>query len=113
MPTSNEWVEPETVLTAEGPDGPVTVYHVYKNDEIDNGPRTFWFTTDQLGGEDDNCFDVRDLDSVKKDREGRKEAVFNGQESAIEEALREAIRLGELESMNESDDVIGEETYEE
>ena len=39
----------------------VSVYHLYRNDELSEGPRKYWFTTDPLGVEgDENAFDIRE-----------------------------------------------------
>lgn len=38
----------------------VKVYRTYKNDDKENGPRTYWFVTDPYHNEDE-AFDVRDL----------------------------------------------------
>lgn len=53
------WIDPEVFLTH----GDVTIYHVYKDDEIAQGRREYWYTTDLSGGDyEDPCsFDVRDL----------------------------------------------------
>lgn len=57
-----DWVEPEVFVTYKG----VTVYHVYKNDYVQEGRRAHWFTTDIGGSEDgDYCFDVRALDTYR------------------------------------------------
>ena len=53
------WLDPEVFMEHKG----VTVYHVYKDDEISQGRRECWYTTDLCGGDcDDPCsFDVRVL----------------------------------------------------
>lgn len=59
MPTISTYVAPEIVLTHNG----VTIYHTYKNDEIEQGPSDYWFTLDpddtEIDGE--TRFDVREL----------------------------------------------------
>lgn len=58
MPYTSEWVAPEKLLKHKG----VTVYHTYKDDEIDQSQRWYHFVTDESDGEDgDSAFDVRDL----------------------------------------------------
>jgi hypothetical protein len=72
MPYLSEWVEPGLFLEHAG----VNVWHTYKNDEADQGPRSYWFTLDVLCGEGScssescephkggsccNVFDVRNL----------------------------------------------------
>jgi hypothetical protein len=39
----------------------VTLYHTYKDDDFDNGPRTYTFTTDPYGSEQDEAIDVRKM----------------------------------------------------
>ena len=38
----------------------VVIYHAYKDDEVQRGPLTYWFVTDDFQGQDD-AFDVREL----------------------------------------------------
>lgn len=60
MPYSSEWVEPEVFMEHNG----TKVYHIYKDDDIDQGPRFYWFTLDPVNGSDtdqEHVFDVRDL----------------------------------------------------
>lgn len=66
MPTS--WVPPEEFVAHNE----VTIYHVYKDDDADQGMRDFWYTTSEGGGEGSEFeFDVRMLpDYDEKDHEG-------------------------------------------
>ncbi len=90
-----DWVDPETVVSALGPDGHlVAVYHIYKDDDMQSGQRTFHFTTSIAGTEDD-CFDVREL-KVLEGEDLLRYGVNEGIGNAIEEALRRAIKSGEL-----------------
>lgn len=59
MPYITADVEPEVFIEHNG----LKVYHTYKNDCIDEGAKSYWFTTDPEGVEsDDWCrFDVRSL----------------------------------------------------
>jgi hypothetical protein len=57
MPFSSEWIEPEIALEYKG----VTVYHVYKNDDWNNGRLQYWFTMKQGGYDCQDDFDVRSL----------------------------------------------------
>jgi hypothetical protein len=66
MPYLTEWVEPDVFLTHNG----VTVYCTYKDDDMQNGPRSSCFSLNDLCGEQEcacvggNCkyvFDVREL----------------------------------------------------
>lgn len=52
------WVKPEVALEHKG----VKIYHVYKNDDYDSGPRTFWFGYSIFCDDEGiDSFDVRDL----------------------------------------------------
>ena len=75
------WIDPEVFLTH----GDVTIYHVYKDDEIAQGRREYWYTTDLSGGDyEDPCsFDVRDL------------PTFTSKKSH-EQVIIEAIKAGVL-----------------
>ena len=75
------WIDPEVFLTH----GDVTIYHVYKDDEIAQGRREYWYTTDLSGGDyEDPCsFDVRDLPSFTP-------------EKSHEQVIIEAIKAGVL-----------------
>lgn len=58
MPYQQVWVAPELFLSHNG----VNVYRVYSDDDIDQGPKSYWFTTKPMeSGEDCDPFDVRDL----------------------------------------------------
>lgn len=58
MPYQQVWVAPELFLSHSG----VNVYRVYSDDDIDQGPKSYWFTTKPMeSGEDCDPFDVRDL----------------------------------------------------
>ena len=59
MPYKTVWVEPEVFLEHEG----VTVYHTYKDDDFEQGARWYWFTLQEVGGEDEGAFDIRGLDT--------------------------------------------------
>ncbi len=64
MPHDSSWVDPEQFLIYTG----VGVFHTYRDDDINSGYRSCWFTTSQYCGEiecsceDHKCqhvFDVR------------------------------------------------------
>ncbi len=64
MPYDSSWVEPEQFLTYKG----VDVFHTYRDNDINSGQRSCWFTTSETCGEivcgcdTDKChhvFDVR------------------------------------------------------
>jgi hypothetical protein len=82
MPTRTESVDPEVFLEHNG----VTIYHIYKNDDIDASAREFWFTVDPDQGSDDNghgtggTFDVRQLPIPKAGPSLRDQPPFLGYE---------------------------------
>lgn len=93
MPYRTEWQEPEVFLEHNG----VTVYHTYKDDDIEQGPRTYWFVTGKHEGEDE-AFDVRDLETPSRDRlYGHTESLSE----AIRAILREAIDAGLIQATEE------------
>jgi hypothetical protein len=57
MPYQNTQVPADMFMRHNG----VGIYHVYKNDDIEDVIRTYWFVTDPYQGED-KAFDVRDAD---------------------------------------------------
>ena len=58
MPYENRWVPAEVFCEVDGK----RIFHTYKDDDIEQGERQCWFTTDPAGGEDDEfSFDVREL----------------------------------------------------
>jgi len=58
MPYSSESVPAALYFEYRG----VQIFHTYKDDDIEQGPREYWFVTDEYGNED-AAFDVRDLAS--------------------------------------------------
>lgn len=68
MPWSSEWVDPEVFLTHHG----VTIYHVYKNDDLAEGVRFYWYGTSPTASDETgtDTFDVRDLDNPHGDDTG-------------------------------------------
>jgi len=108
MPWKNEWVPPEVFLKHRE----IKVYHVYADDDWDQGPRTYHFTLSEECGEtvcdcpkDDcvNVFDVRELPTWEEpahppylieenDTAKNRRAWKQYQESGIEEKhIKEAI----------------------
>ena len=115
MPWTAQDIEAQLFFAHNG----VSIYHVYKYDQIDSGARTFSFVTKADEGEMES-FDVRDLstwiecphpphlcgdDDTPKNREAwdkwHEEKV---EEKFIKAALKEAIEKGELtaEGINEN-----------
>jgi len=52
-----EWVSPEMFLKYEG----VTIYHTYRHDEPQQGPRQYWYGWNEDCQEGGDTFDVREL----------------------------------------------------
>jgi len=75
MPMS--WEPPEIFVEHKG----VIIFHVYKDDEMQNGQREYWYTTSESGGEGSGFeFDVRELPEYDStDHEGTvKKAIEAG-----------------------------------
>lgn len=92
MPYRTEMVDPEVFVEHLG----VTVYHIYKNDDIDEGPRAYWFTTNVNGSDNDGhgqdgTFDVRSLEAATGIV-----TVGDFDEDATRRAVRKAIESGEV-----------------
>jgi hypothetical protein len=70
VPYRTEWVDPELFVRHKR----VAVYHTYKDDELECGTRTYWFTLSFDCGDDRcfcsgrcrNVFDVHDLPTWKE-----------------------------------------------
>lgn len=81
-----EWVPNELALKYQG----VSIYHIYKNDDNNQGTREYWFGLDEYGSdygtdeeEEHIVFDVRELPSYDSSLD-------------IEDNLRKAIDNGEI-----------------
>ena len=90
MPYRTFWVEPCIALEHNG----VTIYHVYKNDDIDDVIRSFVYGYDVNCTDDgDFTFDVRELpfyDKQKHDQlpyDDREEYIFSVIRQAIDEGI--------------------------
>ncbi len=112
MPYTNEFVEPEIFLTHHN----IPVYRTYRNDDFEDGPRTFWYTLDVNRGTDSRCeFDVRELPTwqtpdhplyvsgeMTDEERAAREAAWAGwhadrvEEKAIIAAIQHALDSGEL-----------------
>lgn len=57
MPYVSEWVSNEVAFEIEG----IEVYHVYRDDEWDQGVRNDKYTLDENGNEEDDAFRIADL----------------------------------------------------
>ena len=91
MPFSSEWVDPEIALVHND----VTVYHVYKDDDWNNGRLSCWFTMKSDGSDCQDDFDVRSLAN----------AMGIDLDLAPKEILKEAIDRGILQNDMERDQV--------
>ena len=120
MPTKTTWTDPEVFLHY----GNVTVYHTYRDDDVDQGVNWYHFTLIEF--EDGHEFDIRDLDlpsdvmaklnpnipfltlsdaryaaATPDERQAFGEAWSDWYDSGVDEAkkyvLREAIRRGVLQ----------------
>jgi hypothetical protein len=86
MPYQSEWVDPEVAVEHNDK----SVYHVYCDNDFEQGPRTYWFTTDPVLGDDDGppfVFDIREIFPAAKylpadDR--RDDAILNLVRAAID-----------------------------
>ena len=107
MPYKTVWVEPEVFLEHNG----VTVYHTYKDDDIEQGADRYWFTLREDGGEDEGAFDIRYVDplgllrnhpplkcgpswdsATPQERDAITEAWAEWYESGFDEARRAVLR---------------------
>lgn len=108
MPYKTVYVKPKRFLSYKG----VEIYHTYKDDDIDGGENTFYYT--QTGF--DECFDVRNLKTwiwplhpeytsgvngkKLKKLEAEWEIFHNEtQPKAIRKAIKEAIDNGEIKPL--------------
>jgi hypothetical protein len=90
MPFQSEWVDPELAVQHRG----LKVYHVYRNNDVDQGRRTYWYTTDPTLGEDDDppyVFDIREIYSAAVDLPND-----NDLDETLRSLLRRAIDEGKL-----------------
>lgn len=85
MPTKTTWIAPEVFLEHNG----VTVYHTYQDNDYEAGPMEYWFTLNGEDDDDDDHFDVRDLDVPSRAR-------METEPGMIKTVIREAIDLGIL-----------------
>ena len=112
MPYTNEFVEPEILCTHHH----IPVYKTYRNDALDEGARTYWYTLDASHGTDSRCeFDVRELPTwqapdhppyvsgelTDEDRAAREAAwarwhADRAEEKAIIAAIQQALDTGDL-----------------
>ena len=84
------WEDSELFLQC----GDVSIYHVYKDDRYESGPRTYWYGFTAAAYEDDpeQTFDVRDLDTWSNCAKDTKLSM----EARIKKAIRTALAEGSL-----------------
>lgn len=86
MPYTSQWVEPELAVEHGG----VKVYHTYKNDDMEQGQRAYWFSTNELMGEYDGSpevFDVRELRFEVSDEEVNRYPNDSAEIATIKQAI--------------------------
>jgi hypothetical protein len=85
MPYVTEWVENELFIEHQD----IRIYHVYKDDDLSAGARTYLFTTDPNGFEGGEAsFDIRDIISQLKKNQRTPKSVTK-HISRIEEGTAE------------------------
>ena len=96
--TPQDNIPPEVALQHAG----TTIYHLYRNGELEGGMMTYWFTTNPDDLDVDGQFDVRELNAWQKHpfppyAEYADKARHSEEETKhILEALKTAIDSGEL-----------------
>ena len=79
MPYSNRWINNPKFTTHKG----ITIYRIYKNDEVDCGMRDYWFgLAPDSSDEGMDSFDIRELptwdpaaDEVEDTRKGFRKII--------------------------------------
>lgn len=117
MPYVEKWVAPEKMLKYRG----IQIYHAYKDNDYNNGPLTWHYTTDPHASDDDaNEFDVRELSTwiepshppylsgegnTPENRAAWDEWHKSGiQERHIRTAIKAAILKGEIKPFTNEED---------
>lgn len=94
-----KWVEPDEFLSEDGPDGPVTVFHAYKDQNWDHALQ-FHFTLSEVN-EEEHTFDVRELKCLEGASPALRDGVMRGNREDIGVAITIAIQSGELKKPKE------------
>ena len=122
MPFITQWIDPELFMEHNV----VRVFRTYKDDDVGQGCKDYWFTLDN--NSDESAFDVRDLDvpsqknlgnnppflvgphfdaASKEQRDiwGEEWHIWHttGRNAAIRQVIIEAIEAGKLSTDEESD----------
>lgn len=120
MPFITQWIDPELFMEHNG----VRVFRTYKDDDVGQGCKDYWFTLNNNSDED--AFDVRELDvpsrknleahppflygshfeaASKEQREvwGKEwhDWLVTGEKEAIRQIIIEAIDVGQLSTEEE------------
>ena len=92
MPYQQIYVPPELLLTHNG----VNIFHTYKNDNVEEGQSTYWYTAFPLDdGEAEGAFDVRGLGDDRAARGIIEEHI---------EIIKAALDRGDIEIPDDLDD---------
>jgi hypothetical protein len=90
MPYKTVWLEPEVFVEHKG----VKVYHVYRNDDVDQGVRMFWYglsphCLDEWNNIEEKVFDVRDVaNALGMHLPNSEDEIKDVLKAAIDRALR-------------------------
>ena len=109
MPYQTVWVEPAVFMDLGGGR---RIFHVYKDDDVDQGARTYWYTTSRTDGEGSSAeFDVRELSTWQEEPERPSldgiefntpewrvayDTFYVALDEAIRAAIKAAVESGEL-----------------
>lgn len=100
MPYRTDWVDPEVFMVHNG----VTIWHVYKNDDIEQGPRIYSYAFSPQGTDDGDgsefTFDVRDLPG------GLDIETYGGNSDDMKRMIAAAIDAGSITNPKEGDDAV-------
>lgn len=82
-----DWIEPAVFMEHRG----WTVYHIYRNDQFQDGPRDTWYTfsmcsCDGDGHGSDGCFDIYELPAVQ--------ALRSADPETYKQVIRNAMDVG-------------------
>lgn len=78
MPTAMSYVPADCLINHLYKGEAIGIYHCYKNNCVEDGERTYWYSVNEDSDEDDQetTFDIRDLPGYVNDiEESRKEFI--------------------------------------
>lgn len=100
MPYRTDWVDPEVFMVHNG----VTIWHVYKGDQIEQEPRQYRYAFSRQAADDGDgfefTFDVRDLPG------GLHIQTYGGDTDEIKRVIAAAIDAGRISNPKENDDAV-------